>query len=530
MLRSRAALVAIAEDRLPEAEKLEEEAQVAYEQAGDKDGQMRARATLGWVRELQGNYTLALTDYEVALDYFESRRQSTTVPELQMLMAGQSADVYDRVVRTALHLQKTSRAFLLTERSRARSLLDRLAALHIDLPLEAPPEARRQQQLSEDIRSLDGRIATEKSDQGKATLRQERDEKEREYYRLVNAPALAVYSRRFLGQPRPAEQIQPLLDEQTTLVSYFVTPEDTFAFILTRTSVEYFSLGVGRDELTQVIRASHDSPHGQAWAQLSAWLLGPIRGKVKTPRLGLIPHGALHAVSFAFLPVGGDRRLIDDHTVFYLPSASSLVLLPANHPFTKPKFLAVSQPQGEDIRADQRFSDLTIDRISAQFEGTLLKDDTATESMVRQQAPRANIVYISAHARADGTFPALSAIHLRKDAGSDGKLTVEEIYGLTLKGTNLVVLSACETGAGNIQAGDELTSLNRAFHAAGAPTVVSTLRLVNANVSSVLMEKFFAHLREGKDKAEALALAQRSIARTQPKGADWAAFILTGRP
>jgi hypothetical protein len=122
-------------------------------------------------------------------------------------------------------------------------------------------------------------------------------------------------------------------------------------------------------------------------------LIEPVHDKVQTPRLGIIPHGELHSVSFAFLPLGGDRRLIDDYIVFYLPSVSNLALLPENHLFTKPDFLAVSQPQGEDIPADARLSDLTIDPISDRFDGTILKDDMATESMVRQQAPKANIIY-----------------------------------------------------------------------------------------------------------------------------------------
>lgn len=530
VLRSRATLIAIAEGRLADAEKLAEEAQAAYAQRGDQDGRMRARATLGWIRELQGRYALALTDYETAIEYFESRRQSTTVPDLQMLTMGQSANIYDRAVRVALRLQDTRRAFLLSERSRARALLDRLEGLRLDLPQEAPPEARRQQQLSEDLHILSKRIADERSPEILNRLRREKEDKEREYWRLVNTPVLTAYNRRFVGQPQRAEEIQALLDEQTTLLSYFVTPEDSFAFILTRTTVEALPLGVGRDQLTQVIRASHASPHAHAWAQLSAWLLAPLRSKLRTPRLGIIPHGALHSIAFAWLAVEGDRRLIDDHILFYLPSASSLALLPDHRRITRPTFLAVSQPQGEDIRPDERFSDLTIDRIAAQFEGTLLKADAATESAVRQLAPKANVVYISAHARADRIVPAVSSIYLKKDVGSDGRLTVEELYGMTLKDTDLVVLSACETGAGDVLAGDELISLNRAFHAAGVPTVVSTLRLVDAQVSSALMEKFFAYLHAGNGKAEALALAQRSIARTQPDGADWAAFIVTGRP
>jgi CHAT domain-containing protein len=531
VLRSRATLVAIAENRLADAAKFIEEAQLAYEQTGNITGQMETRATRGWIRELQGHYRLALMDYEAALNDFESRRESTKVSELQISMAGTSANVYDRAMRMALRLQDIPRAVFLTERSRSRSLLDRLAALSIDLPQEAPPEARRLQQLSEDMRRLTKRIASEKSPDNLARSRQEMDSKEREYYHLINTPVLTAYNRRLLGLPRPVEDIQKLLDEKTTLISYFVTSEDTFAFILTRTSVEQLSLGVRRDELNRVIRESReqstDPRYAPAWTQLSAWLIGPVRGKVQTPRLGIIPHGELNAVSFAFLPLDGDRRLIDDYIIFYLPNASSLALLPANHLVTKPTFLAVSQPQGEEIAAEERLSDLTIDLISAQFDGTLLKDDIATESMVRQQAPKANILYLSAHALADKKFPALSAIHLKKDVGNDGKLTVEEIYGLTLKGTDLVVLSACETGAGKVQAGDELVSLNRAFHAAGVPTVISTLQRVDSKVSSALMEKFFEYLHEGKSKAEALALAQRSSDRAQP---DWAAFILTGRP
>jgi tetratricopeptide (TPR) repeat protein len=112
----------------------------------------------------------------------------------------------------------------------------------------------------------------------------------------------------------------------------------------------------------------------------------------------------------------------------------------------------------------------------------------------------------------------------------DGILTAEDVTGLDLLATELVVLSACETGLGKVQVGEGVFGLRRAFVLAGAKTLVMSLWKVPDQQTQELMTDFYRRILAGEPRAEALRQAQLTMKEKYPNPLYWGAFICQGDP
>ena len=107
----------------------------------------------------------------------------------------------------------------------------------------------------------------------------------------------------------------------------------------------------------------------------------------------------------------------------------------------------------------------------------------------------------------------------------DGVLTAKEISRLDFSGLELVVLSACQTGLGQIT-GEGVFGLQRGFKKAGAQTIIMSLWSVNDDSTQMLMTEFFQNLTAGMSKRTAFRAAQQTIHENFPNPVDWAAFVM----
>lgn len=139
---------------------------------------------------------------------------------------------------------------------------------------------------------------------------------------------------------------------------------------------------------------------------------------------------------------------------------------------------------------------------------------------------------------------ALAGANHRAQATSgadDGILTALEVTGLDLRGTDLVVLSACETGLGTVQTGQELLGLRWAFGMAGARSLLTSLWKVPDEPTVTLMTKFYGYLwqdsQQGGQLSKAAALRQTQLDLMKENRAryngdsrpnDWGAWVLSG--
>jgi len=112
--------------------------------------------------------------------------------------------------------------------------------------------------------------------------------------------------------------------------------------------------------------------------------------------------------------------------------------------------------------------------------------------------------------------------------GQDGFLRMTEVMGLKMN-ADTVALTACQTGLGKQISGEGTMGMGRAFQYAGAKSVLMSLWSVAEKSSVQMVESFFRHMKEGKNKLEALKLARDEIRK---EGYDhpffWAPFILVG--
>ena len=123
------------------------------------------------------------------------------------------------------------------------------------------------------------------------------------------------------------------------------------------------------------------------------------------------------------------------------------------------------------------------------------------------------------------------ANQLSGGAGEDGILTGLELTGLDLRGTKLAVLSACETGVGDIVTGEGVFGLRRGLFLAGAETQVISLWKVHDDATQRLMASFYRQLKDGQPIATSLRTARLELldGAMYQHPAYWAAFILSGQ-
>ena len=570
------------------AEQVLEAARDAYTQAlttlgdvGPAERRYRAWYGLGRLAEADGQPEEALAHYRRAIEVVTTTAATLGESELRAGFLHDKLDAFQAAVSLSLDTGRTEEAFELVELARASGWMP--PPDETTTPPDADTEAQRL--LAEVARLREAwhwhhsRLKqedprTESPGEGGPAREMRAWE---ELHSVERRLADAVRTLRLhpsgraggLAQPEPLTPADVATDlvEGQCLLSYYVVRDQIVAFVITpstssghrRTSCAVVKLPASWPAVVQRLDRLRFSLRCQGSDTLNhlQWLwemsLAPLAPHLADCRqLIVVPHSRLHYLPFHALH-DGTGYLLERYQVTYMPAASLLAwrspIRNPQSPIPGPGQVSNPQPpplalilacsdqgrlpgtraEGRAIHAvltrrvgQDAIPSTSSGRGSSYYKPLLHLDAEATSARLRQYAPDCTLLHIAAHGRFRHDNPLFSALHL-----GDGPLLLADLGDLRLPGAPLVVLSACETGLGDLRGGDVL-GLSQAFLRAGAKALLVSLWRVPDEATARLMAALYRHLSRGTPPAEALRQAQQALL-SQAKYAhprQWAGWVL----
>jgi CHAT domain-containing protein len=266
--------------------------------------------------------------------------------------------------------------------------------------------------------------------------------------------------------------------------------------------------------------------------QLYDALIAPVEPLLPTgSRLCIIPHGVLHYLPFNAFRAGDGEYLIDRFDLFYTVSYSIFDWC-YNQPTdqTNHKIVALANSSVRNKYWNLPLAEEQARNLAARYSQTsLFVGEEANKEAFWQSGPGAGILALDVHNLFNQERPLDTALYLSARSNNSGVLSVREIYqkGKGSLGGRLAVAAVCDGNLGEsagTQAEDELTTLARAFHYAGFPTVVTSLWRVHDLSAWLLMENFYDELLQTSDKQGRLyagkALRKAQLHLSQMRGGE----------
>ncbi len=244
-----------------------------------------------------------------------------------------------------------------------------------------------------------------------------------------------------------------------------------------------------------------------------------------------VPQDTLYLLPFAALEDTKGKYLIEKHTI---ANEISLEILGMGRkqldrlPKQSMGMLAIGNPTPPAGYPSLPGAEKEAGAVAGVFSATPLTGAQATKSAMMSRAGNARILHLATHGLLNANEGQLSALVLSPDRSDPGLLSGVEVQAMTLP-AELAVLSACDTGEGNIT-GDGVLGIARSFAAAGVPTLIVSLWSIPDSPTAVLMSEFYRNLRLGGSKAQALRTAMLSTMKQYPEPKAWAAFTILGVP
>lgn len=357
-----------------------------------------------------------------------------------------------------------------------------------------------------------------------------------------------------------------ILNDSTGLVEYSLHEDALYGFMILPDTFAWHRLEIPAhfdDSIAAYNQLTNAPPtqknHYSRLAKLGHWLymrlLAPFEGPQALPQhLIIVPDGSLNKLSFSTLctqPYSGasDRYrdlpfLLKTHILSYGNSAGLLAeqgALPNSaHNGRCTGFAWAPQDpnpsRSGQLRPQAEWPDLPgtapeLLAVKQCIPGQYYWGLDSKESTFKTQTQDFAILHIALHGSAGENEPSI-IFPVAQDGEEDGILYLNEMYGLRFK-AELAVLSACESGLGELHKEEGMMSMARGFLFAGIPTVVTNIWEVEDKASLTIISHFYEDLAQGLPTAEALRNAQLAYLKTAPNSNAspffWASYVSFGK-
>jgi len=514
----------------------------------------------------QGRFPLAEENYQNSIKVIEDIRSKISLEEQRASFLGsdkriepyqQLIDLYAELGRMSPSSGYQQQAFSTMEKAKARAFLDSLEAAGIDLAQPVDMKLlNRENEISSDLSKLYLDLSqTEMPEPQREELQAKLRTLETEYEALKrdmrqNNPAYAGL--RYPENITLEETKKGILDSHTAIWAYILGQERSLRFVITRDEMTVSFLPSRRElqaKVTEFLKiiSDKDSPDFSAGSELSRTLV-PENLNPQIDSVIIIPDDWLNFLPFEALPLSGTGRswLIQKFRISYIPSVSSYRELQrrGGSRTKKPSrdLLAVGNPppalstQAPQAHGELKYSGREVRTIAALFNPSKVNvadGEQATEGGLKAMPlSEFKILHFATHATIDDRNPNRSFLLLAptETGHEDGFLQTREILGLKTN-ADLVTLSACRSGLGQLIRGEGVEGLSRAFFYSGASAVLMSLWSIDDQASSQLMERFYTHLRSSESPAEALRRTKMELIEsgTLSHPFYWAGFIVNGK-
>ena len=442
----------------------------------------------------------------------------------------------DALIEQAFYYSEKSKGVLLLE-----SILSTKATKFANIPQDI---TEKEQVLKAKINRLEKQLNKVKSEK----LEDELFKLQTDYRDLVTTIETqykAYFDLKYNSEVITLKDLQKFLDPEDILISYFYGNKAIYSITVSKKTTRFERLLLDKDiedNLIAVYNMLNDPKSDLKTLNSHTYNLFiklvepnlPDTSNKTESNLIVISDGLLNYIPFSSLNTqsGLPQYLIKDYAISYVNSATLLKQLSGNTP-TNNEVLAFA-PSFETSSALLPLpnNDTEAQSILNYFDGKTFINDAATLQNFNSESSSYGILHFATHAILNDLTPEYSYLAFQPDDSNSNLLYVSDLYNLNLN-TNLVTLSACESGLGNLKRGEGFMSLARGFYFSGASSISSTLWKINDASSLKIMNAFYKNLSQSKTKNKALQLAKLEFIDTNAQNAlahpyYWSGFIISG--